>query len=895
MEDDSSNSRENRLAYARRLQEEAFSRMQDPVSSPAQSQNMEQSDHELAMRIQIEERSSNHATTTTTTATKNTIQEDEDERLARFMQESGQSISNLDDDAVNALKTSNGLHGLSSLNSPMAPSPAMGRNRLYGGRRVHDSDDDEGEEEEFGHEMGYNTMPTGIPSSIPPTAAARLSNQVPSIFTPPSNAARKPAPSLQQPGIPAAIPPKNAKRGGAPKSAPLPLTGIFGTMPSVNANRKPNKKPAPQESTGVPSSIPPITSSLPYPTSGMSPVAVDRSRIAKSARNESTRLLASSAGIPVRQPPTASKSSGPGSSAGLSNMLPAASRSFGKGTQSAPSRQNHNDNKSPPGRSKSGGLMGMRMHLRSGSKDRSNSPTRGRRHRRNKTADLRPVLPMDDLPPGVHLGDANDLPCGLDNSNDNVFDDLSSSQNDHAAPPTRRGKKSNFIKKIFGGKKNDDAMTTLGEIADYIPAAIPGPPDGAPGPLPHSVSASRNIANDALRSSITNASPAAPREYKAAGACSVCGRRTGKMLAAMDRKFHFQCFRCMSCNDVIDPTSVFAVSVDPLGQQQPLHRKCYAEFYGVQCAVCKNAIPANEDGSVSFIKHPFFDTEQMCPRHAEEKGRRRCTGCHRFEPEDEPFADLNDDGRCVCYSCCRSVIMNNEDATPLWDEVLRFFEFELGLPIWEEMKNIPILVVDQAALNESQLQDGASVHSESSQIMTRGLCLSEHDGNMSFRVPSQRFNESIRLFESCNHSGFMDLDVSSCRGNAKSEIMAILCLSGLPRDLTASVLAHEATHAWIKLHPDFKVSRPLPPQVEEGVAQLVAYLFLCDGLDVPPKRTSGTGPSDQKLRQYFKFSIETDDNDIYGEGYRKAAAAYSAIGLPALLNHLVHYQAFPGG
>lgn len=84
----------------------------------------------------------------------------------------------------------------------------------------------------------------------------------------------------------------------------------------------------------------------------------------------------------------------------------------------------------------------------------------------------------------------------------------------------------------------------------------------------------------------------------------------------------------------------------------------------------------------------------------------------------------------------------------------------------------------------------------------------------------------------------------------------------------------------------------LPAQVEEGCAQLVAYLFLCDGLG-PPPRASGAGPSDEKLRQYFKFSIETDDNDVYGEGYRKAAAAYASIGIQGLLNHVVHYQEFP--
>jgi hypothetical protein len=45
-------------------------------------------------------------------------------------------------------------------------------------------------------------------------------------------------------------------------------------------------------------------------------------------------------------------------------------------------------------------------------------------------------------------------------------------------------------------------------------------------------------------------------------------------------------------------------------------------------------------------------------------------------------------------------------------------------------------------------------------------------------------------------------------------INAILVLHGLPYDLTASVLAHEATHAFIKLHDDFP--EKIPMKVRHG-------------------------------------------------------------------------------
>jgi hypothetical protein len=87
---------------------------------------------------------------------------------------------------------------------------------------------------------------------------------------------------------------------------------------------------------------------------------------------------------------------------------------------------------------------------------------------------------------------------------------------------------------------------------------------------------------------------------------------------------------------------------------------------------------------------------------------------------------------------------------------------------------------------------------------------------------------------------------------------------------------------------------PIDPQVEEGCAQLIAMLFLSEGLPPASTDTDGDGgPSEAKLRQYFKFSIESDSNEIYGEGYRKAAAAYSAIGIEALMSHVVLYGEFP--
>jgi hypothetical protein len=260
--------------------------------------------------------------------------------------------------------------------------------------------------------------------------------------------------------------------------------------------------------------------------------------------------------------------------------------------------------------------------------------------------------------------------------------------------------------------------------------------------------------------------------------------------------------------------------------------------------------------------------------------------------------DLNDAGRRLCYACCRSVVMDNNDVKPLWSKVLLFLEKTLKLPIWGEMREIPILVVGHDALN-NQMQQNVTAHGDSSQILTRGLCLTEHENCNLMKIPAMQFDESSNSFTGADidEKGFEYYDIKKAsKANPNATVFAILCLSGLPRDLTASILAHEATHAWIKLHPKYDARKPLPLQVEEGCAQLIAMLFLNDGLDPPSAPTQdndGDGPSDEKLRQYFRFSIETEDNDIYGTGYRKAAGAYSVIGIEELLNHVVQYREFP--
>jgi hypothetical protein len=377
-----------------------------------------------------------------------------------------------------------------------------------------------------------------------------------------------------------------------------------------------------------------------------------------------------------------------------------------------------------------------------------------------------------------------------------------------------------------------------------------------------------------------------------------------------ERRYHKRCFVCVHCHVTIDPATekfCFDTITNKEGEREehPFHRQCFADYFGWTCVVCDQTLPVkkttngeNASNKFEFLKHPFFEKERMCPHHALPVNRnanegdsaleitgnadttegdigsiRRCSGCHRFEPiscPDKHFIDLGDcdTGRCVCLACCRTVVTTSQDAEPLWEKVLDFFEY-MGLISTAEtvsgvsrqtMSSIPILVVGYDALNENLKAHSDGVHYGSAQIMTRGLCLSEH---------------------SSTNAGSLG-------------ITAIMCLSGLPADLTSSVLAHEATHAWIKLNPNFRYGKALPLKVEEGLAQLVAFLFLNDGLEpiIEELTKDDSNPSDARLRQYFKFCIETDQT-LYGEGFRLAARAYAEMGMHELLYYVALNHDFP--
>jgi len=146
---------------------------------------------------------------------------------------------------------------------------------------------------------------------------------------------------------------------------------------------------------------------------------------------------------------------------------------------------------------------------------------------------------------------------------------------------------------------------------------------------------------------------------------------------------------------------------------------------------------------------------------------------------------------------------------------------------------------------------------------------------------------------------------SSSHGSRNVEVVSISVLKGLPSSLTAAILVHEAIHAWFALNPvrskgDGVSIRKIPPQIEEGCCQLVSHLYLRHLISKHSESTTIKQGADKELNECFRWQIETDTSEVYGDGFRKAAMAYERVcesggGLLTMLEYVCTHLDLPRG
>ena len=376
--------------------------------------------------------------------------------------------------------------------------------------------------------------------------------------------------------------------------------------------------------------------------------------------------------------------------------------------------------------------------------------------------------------------------------------------------------------------------------------------------------------------------------------CDVCHQALlGSYLSLRSgEKFHYDCFRCQGCNNPINGS----FTIDKTCSKTYYHPNCYETLFAPHCIVCG----ANLSGQ-QFQRHSYFsESGGYCKHH--DGHVRSCFSCHRKEPREDHYLDLPD-GRQLCYQCVASSIFESTDAKNIYLEVIDFMESHLGLVIPSGMRDVPVLAVDIGCLNDQQKVNAFGRHGGSGSIC-RGLTLSTTQKVLRYMVPQLPSWTGVGSNSTSGGSWFMPpgTDVREQYFNKQpgtmgttKQVTAVLVLFGLPKNLTASILAHEAMHVWAKLSP-LLMQCELPDLVEEGICQLIAFKYL-EFLEAKALQSSVDGREkgtwEFKLIQYNKYSIEVDVTPVYGEGFRQASAAYAAIGLAELFHFISEHKTFP--
>ena len=90
----------------------------------------------------------------------------------------------------------------------------------------------------------------------------------------------------------------------------------------------------------------------------------------------------------------------------------------------------------------------------------------------------------------------------------------------------------------------------------------------------------------------------------------------------------------------------------------------------------------------------------------------------------------------------------------------------------------------------------------------------------------------------------------------------------------------------------------LNPQIEEGICQVMAYMWLeselnsgLGGSNSPistsrSSRSNKRSPFEMKLGKFFRNQIESDISQVYGDGFRAAHQAVMKYGLQRTLDHI---------
>ncbi|KAF6166593.1 hypothetical protein GIB67_005455 [Kingdonia uniflora] len=237
-------------------------------------------------------------------------------------------------------------------------------------------------------------------------------------------------------------------------------------------------------------------------------------------------------------------------------------------------------------------------------------------------------------------------------------------------------------------------------------------------------------------------------------------------------------------------------------------------------------------------------------------------------PRGETYVSL-DDVRKICNECQNSVIMDTNESKRLFNEIKDYFR-DLNLSVEQD---IPVSFVERTTLNNSikGLKENGQMTECVGMCYTGFIHSPECPGTCFSDVPPIKniYRGTTTLTEQ-----IVPLTTeSTCEGTVKK----INILRGLTRIETLATLAHELMHAWFWLNGFRRIRGP----VEEGVCEVIAYLWVASEIV-----TSRLSPYEMKLGEFYRFQMEENQAEIYGDGFRAAYAAVLKHGLRPVIDHI---------
>lgn len=546
----------------------------------------------------------------------------------------------------------------------------------------------------------------------------------------------------------------------------------------------------------------------------------------------------------------------------------------------------------------------------------------------------------------------------------------------NAGNDAKGGYLSSFVNSLFRGSFFHDSKHSAN------PSTSVGP---APAPSSSVRSSTRNHGQqlNPFTASLTRAMTSPSDSL-----CPTCANPVSPLFQHVkfaDHLYHDGCFRCFGCQERLITTGVSGNQAQSFSIKDglPYHPKCAQRLFAPPCSICHCSLQGR------FFVHPFFEDFRYCLSH--EGTRPSCFACRRQEPLVSNNASPSEfivlpDGRHLCGECSETVVMESAEMKILYNEVLHYFISELNLNVPAEMFDVPILAVDLYSLNEHLLVEqreglfetsghnnlpstgsirtgagttaGPTIGVDAAKGTTVGLTLSTV-GTVRYFQPTEaakqlgfhHFLAASSSAAAAPHSpqetiqdmnGFFTLTKRQ-----ETKVTGILILFGLPHDYTASVIAHEAFHAYMRLSPQFQSPNALisgqpsasvaaaakpsyalpsylqtinssrkeggkqyqetrcPAVVEEGLCELMAFKYLdylsrrCTQAGIP-LQTGNKGTVDlyeeqraERFRAYCRYRIRTNENPIYGEGFRRANVIAEMVSLPVLLEYVAENRDFP--